>query len=472
MVKKYLSKKSANQLKKINIRGQRKKRVYENKRIKYKKLKNNNLGNETENRAKNEETNNIFVEAQSAIKINCCVCNKNISDQIKIILESSNQKTKIYQKGLSFNVLCLRCFILKTKYNTKESTYYVGNEITLNNYKYEHYRILNKMNQNLFTSDWTLGDEIKLLGAIQRLGLENWEEISKILGKGKFECEAHYYTFYYKSKDDYYPSEKIININNNSKNLLNSNKKEENKYLSKIQDNIGYIPFTENNKPNRSISKNIIKKDEQDKNKPVNQNIYDNLGYWVNRKEYDVEFKNEAEIQLSEIEFKDTDTPEQININNKSLKNYNNILDEREDRKKFVEQKNLFDVRKQINFDKKLSNQDREIYQHIKYSLKYLTKEQFFFVFESNVLEKNLKARLNQLLFYKRLGCTTYDDIQKYINDIKKENLKKKEENQKDDDKRKLRTSTIISTNKLSEIYKKEKQKKKGKVIKNKLKMK
>ena len=126
MVKKYLSKKSANQLKKINIRGQRKKRVYENKRIKYKKLKNNNLGNEPENTAKNEETNNIFVEAQSAIKINCCVCNKNISDQIKIILESSNQKTKIYQKGLSFNVLCLRCFILKTKYNTKESAYYVG----------------------------------------------------------------------------------------------------------------------------------------------------------------------------------------------------------------------------------------------------------------------------------------------------------------------------------------------------------
>ena len=145
-----------------------------------------------------------------------------------------------------------------------------------------------------------------------------------------------------------------------------------------------------------------------------------------------------------------------------SLKNYNNVLDEREERKKLVEEKNLFDVRKQINYDKKLSNQDREIYQSIKYNLKYLTREQFLFLFESNILEKNLKARLNQLLFYQKLGCNTYDDIQKYINEIKKENIKKKEEkNEKEDEKMKLRTSTIISTNKLSEIYKKNKKQKK-----------
>ena len=153
---------------------------------------------------------------------------------------------------------------------------------------------------------------------------------------------------------------------------------------------------------------------------------------------------------------------EQIKNNFKCLQNYNNVLDEREERKKLVEEKNLFDVRKQINYDKKLSNQDREIYQSIKYNLKYLTREQFLFLFESNILEKNLKARLNQLLFYQKLGCNTYDDIQKYINEIKKENIKKKEEkNEKEDEKMKLRTSTIISTNKLSEIYKKNKKQKK-----------
>ena len=468
MVKKYIPKKSTKKIKKLKFVKNKPQKVEKAKRVKFKKIQQNNLYQKIPKISdKNEEINNIFLEAQSAIKILCCVCNKNITNQIKVILESTNPKNKIYQKGLNFNALCLKCFLLKTKYNSKENIYYVGNEITLYNFKFSSYSILNKMSENIFTNDWTLGDEIKLLGAIEKLGLENWEEISKILGKGKFECESHYYTFYYKSKDDYLPSEKIININNlnknnnNSKNLLKINKKEENKYLLKIQENIGYIPFSDNNKPNRSISKNI-KKDDQDLNKPINQNIYDNLGYWVKRKDYDVEFKNEAEIELSELEFKDEDSMEQIKNNFKCLKNYNNVLDEREERKKLVEEKNLFDVRKQINYDKKLSNQDREIYQSIKYNLKYLTREQFLFLFESNILEKNLKARLNQLLFYQKLGCNTYDDIQKYINEIKKENIKKKEEkNEKEDEKMKLRTSTIISTNKLSEIYKKNKKQKK-----------
>ena len=464
MVKKYIPKRTAKNLKKLKFVKVKLKKVVQNKGLKFKKLLKNNLTKkESTNNPKSEEINNIFLEAQSAIKINCCVCNKNISNQIKVILEPSSYKNKIYQKGLSFNALCVHCFIFKTKYNSKEMSYYIGNEMTLYNYKYTHYRILNKMNDKLYTNNWTFGEEIKLLGAIEKLGLENWEEISKILGKGKFECESHYYTFYYKSKDDYLPSNKIININNNSKNILKLNEKSDNEYLLKIQDNIGYIPFSENNKPNRSISKNI-KKDDQDKNNPINQNIYDNLGFWAKRNDYDVEFKNEAEIQLSELEFKDDDTPEQISINYKNLKNYNNVLDEREERKKIVEEKNLYDVRKQIHFDKKLSNQDREIYQNIKYNLKYLTRDQFLYLFESNVLEKNIKARLNQLLYYKNMGCHTYDDIQKFINEIKKVNIKKKEEkNNKEDDKMKLRASTIISTNKLSEIYKKEKKKKKDK---------
>ena len=458
MVKKYISQKPNKKIKKLNNVKHKVKKGIRAKRIKTKKLSKNNLiEKEPKNNPKSEETTNVFLNAQAAIKLHCCACNKNITNQIKIILEPSDLKNKIHQKGLNFNALCVRCFVLKTKLNPKEMTYYVLNEITLNTFKFTEYRILNKMTDNLFTVDWTLGDEIKLLGAIEKLGLNNWEEISKILGKGKFECESHYYTFYYKSKDDYLP----ININNKSNNILKENKKEEKKYILKIEENIGYIPFSENNKPNRSLSKNI-KKDDIDKNKPLNQNIYDSLGYWEKRKDFDVEFKNEAEIQLSEIEFKDGDSPEDIEYNFKSLKNYNNILDEREERKTFILEKNLFDVRKQINFDKKLSKEDREIFQNIKFEHKYLTKEQFLYLFESNVLEKNIKARLNQLLFYQKLGCKTYDDIQKYINETKRENSKKKEEmNKKEDDKMKLRNSTIISTNKLAEISKKGKSKKK-----------
>jgi hypothetical protein len=147
---------------------------------------------------------------------------------------------------------------------------------------------------------------------------------------------------------------------------------------------------------------------------------------------------------MSEIEFKDSDDPRTINMYYKILQNYNNILEEREERKKLICDKNLFDVKKQMNFDKKLSNEDREIYTNSKNNIKYLTKEQFYYVYESNVLEKNLKEILNQLILYRNLGCKTFEDIQKYIYELKKENNKNKNEgNDLADEKMKLRDSTI-----------------------------
>ena len=467
MVKEFNSKKGFKKLKTI-----KKVKLYPKKkyRKKTKKIKLSQKKNLTTNISINDEMQKNFFDAQSSIKINCYVCNKSLVNQIKIILDPSYSKNKNFQKGLNFNALCVKCFVFKTKFNPKDMTNYVINEMTLNTYKFTNYKILNKFSENLFTKDWTLGQEIKLLGAIERLGLNNWEEISKILGKGKFECESHYYTFYYKSNNDFLPDDKLIILNTNnkcSKNISLSNKKQETLYTDKIKQNIGYIPFSENNKSNRSLSKNNIKKDENDKSKPVNQNMYDILGYWEKRKDYDVEYKNEAEIQMSEIEFNENDNKDKLDINYTSLRNYNNVLDEREDRKNFVIEKNLFDVRKQINFFKKLSKHDKEIYEAIKYNMKYLTKEQFLFILESNILEKNIKTRLNQLLYYKNLGCNTYDDIQKYINEIKKENIKNKEENEiKGDDKMRLRNSTINLTNKLSEIQKNNKNKKRKNINK------
>ena len=468
MVKVFKSKKNSKKLKTLkNITLSPMRNI--KKKLKRFKLssKNNFKKISTLEPKQKEEAIKIFFNAQSTIKLNCFACNKSIINQIKIILDPNYSKDKNFQKGLNFNALCINCFILKTKYNPKEKVNYIINEMTLNAYKFTNYKILNKLSESLFTNDWTLGEEIKLLGAIERLGLNNWEEISKILGKGKFECESHYYTFYYKSKNDFLPDDKYLKLTNkkniSKKNVLHMNKTKENNFMNIINQNIGYIPFVENSKPNRSLSKNNnIKKDEQDKNKTYNQNIYDILGYWEKRKDYDIEFKNEAEIQMSEIEFRENDNEDNVYINYKNLKNYNNILDEREERKNLIIEKNLFDVRKQINFSKRLSKQDKEIFQLMKFNMKYLTKEQFLFIFESNVLEKNIKARLNQLLFYKNLGCTTYEDIQKYINDIKKENKKNKEENEiNHDDKMRLRNSTIISTNKLSENQKNNEKKKK-----------
>ena len=99
-------------------------------------------------------------------------------------------------------------------------------------------------------------------------------------------------------------------------------------------------------------------------------------------------------------------------------------MDKREERKDFVLDKNLYDVKKQLMNEKKLSKEDREIYQSMKQSLKYLKNEEFKQYFEGIILEKNIKSRLNQLLYYYKMGYKTYGQIYKYIYDLKRKNNK------------------------------------------------
>ena len=51
---------------------------------------------------------------------------------------------------------------------------------------------------------------------------------------------------------------------------------------------------------------------------------------------------------------------------------------------------------------------------------------------------------MNQLILYRNLGCKTFEDIQKYIYELKKENNKNKTEgNDLADEKMKIRDSSI-----------------------------
>ena len=372
-----------------------------------------------------------FFDAQSSIKLQCCFCSKSLNNSIKVILEPFPKNTKenfnfIKKSFLPFEVSCLKCFIIKAKINNLkkiESQNYFYNDTP---HQYTDYHIIYKMTEPIFTDDWTFGDEIKLLGALSHLGIGNWEDISNVLGKGKFECKAHYHAFYYKKQNDYFPN--INNSNLNDKNKINERKKNkslENKLMQNIAKKVGYIPFNndDNNQVNRSINISRNNSKSEHINNNINQNAYNTLGYWPKRQEFDVEYKNDAEIELMEVDFKekeDSKENEKLNeIYNKILNDYNNILKKRDERKNFVLENNLYDVKKQFMNEKKLEKEDREIYQSMKQNLKYLTKEQFKDYFEGIILEKNIKTRLNQLLYYTKMGYKTYGQIYKYIYELK-----------------------------------------------------
>ena len=253
-----------------------------------------------------------------------------------------------------------------------------------------YYYIIDNLDFPFFTEDWSLQDDLKLLTNIEKLGLDNWEDIAKQMGnKGKVECESHYYTFYYKNKNDKLPNRNDVIIKKVAHNeeyyyeyddkqgKLNKNKE----FILKEQiiQNQGKIPEltssintsssgsnsntnnsgNNNHIPNRSRS--LVKNQNKKKNE---QNVMmtsasEILGYWPKREEFDIEYLNDAELELSELEFNDDDTKEQFYAKMKILEIYNKQLDERAKRKRFVIERNLFDIKKQIAFERKLSKEDR-----------------------------------------------------------------------------------------------------------------
>lgn len=406
---------------------------------------------------------NYSLDVNGLMKVPCSQCQVDITKNPKIVIPNNNtsgssssgnsQHNDITNKeggnnsssnnsnrksnplhNPYFSIICLNCLVNTFKQKKK------------NDFASMYYYIIDNLDFPFFTEDWSLQDDLKLLTNIEKLGLDNWEDIAKQMGnKGKVECESHYYTFYYKNKNDKLPNRNDVIIKKVAHNeeyyyeyddkqgKLNKNKE----FILKEQiiQNQGKIPEltssintsssgsnsntnnsgNNNHIPNRSRS--LVKNQNKKKNE---QNVMmtsasEILGYWPKREEFDIEYLNDAELELSELEFNDDDTKEQFYAKMKILEIYNKQLDERAKRKRFVIERNLFDIKKQIAFERKLSKEDRDIYNCLKPFARFINQEQFTELFEGFILEKNLKQRLNQLRYYQELGCKNYEDIQKVI---------------------------------------------------------
>lgn len=151
------------------------------------------------------------------------------------------------------------------------------------------------------------------------------------------QCEAHYYTFYL-NKNITLPSEGDIILN--KKNQIENSKEQKNqeKYsikLNEIKQKQGIIQESNNKEGRLNSSRSIIKnRNRKDQNVNVSTTANEIIGYWPKRDDFDVEYLNDAELEIAEIEFTEENTPNEIELMENMLRVYNNELLEREKRKK------------------------------------------------------------------------------------------------------------------------------------------
>ena len=371
-------------------------------------MSNNDYLNRKRNRTFKEdlELENILNITDKLI-ITCDNCKKNITSYPKITLSLQEYK----------NVYCLSCWL----------DYYISiNKQT--KFKNVSYIILNKMNSNLFTSNWTLNEEFLLLNSIEKNGFDNWEDISdSILTKTKEECEAHYNSFYYRSKNCFIPLDDDIIIENKENEKFNNELEKEKIKMIKLKS--GKIPEITNLKNTKLIEKGLEHREKKSKNEKLNF-PYNLEGYWHKRKEFEIEYENDIEKEIADIEFFEDDSKEELKIKEEVLSMYNKILDERERRKDFVIERKIIDIKQQNNIENRLNKDEREIYNCLKPFMRFLSENEFQELFDNLLIEKKLKQRINELIGYQNQGLKTYDDIEKKIeNNMKMHKKYHKKEN-------------------------------------------
>ena len=354
-----------------------------------------------------QELDNILKITDKLVII-CTHCKKTITSFPKILL--SNEQFK--------NVYCLNCWF---------EYYLETNQQGI--YKNEEYVIFNKMNINLFNLNWTLNEEFLLLNSIEKNGFDNWEDISDlILTKTKEECEAHYNSFYYRAKNCYIPLDDDLIYLNKDKEKFNEELEKEKIKIIKL--NSGKIPEISNLKNSKINEKGIEHREKKIKNEKLNF-PYNLEGYWHKRKEFEIEYENDIEKEIADIEFFEDDTKEELKIKEEILTMYNNILNERERRKNFVIERKIIDIKQQNNFENRLNKEEREIYNCLKPFMRFLSENEFQELFDNLIIEKKLKERINELKGYQNQGLKTYEEVEKKIENTMKLHKKyhKKESN-------------------------------------------
>ena len=121
------------------------------------------------------------------------------------------------------------------------------------------------------------------------------------------------------------------------------------------------------------------------------------MGCRPKRHEFETEFLNDTEIEISHLEFDDKDKEDDLNIKYDVLRDYNLRIKEREERKNFVFEKGLLDLRRENRIESKLNRDQYELLLFLKTFARFYENSDFFDLFEGICLEQELKMVIKNL---------------------------------------------------------------------------
>lgn len=377
------------------------------------------------------------------------------------------------------NDLCIECLVRGDENPSSTTTI-----PSISHTVHHKYRIMDQSQYlPLFDPEWTALEELKLVEGMEKHGLENWEEISTYIGtKTLRQCAEHYRTVYLSSSSTVQaplpvPLPSLTHTTTVSSSSVAA--VSDTAHTSKPSSNDITMEDTNNNDPQASSSSSLNpssggisssstnaaassatgtrinrkKKDLSDyttgtssavsssSNAAVtnrNSNTRsghvsatpgyssahvprtDVAGYMPLRGDFDVEYDNDAELVLADMDFAEGEHATETELKLKILEIYNAKLDERERRKAFIIERGLLDYKRLLSMERRRPKDEREIYDALRPFARFMTPQEHEDLVRGIIMEQRLRKRIAQLQEYRKNGIRSLAEAQEYENQKRK----------------------------------------------------
>jgi hypothetical protein len=137
-------------------------------------------------------------------------------------------------------------------------------------------------------------------------------------------------------------------------------------------------------------------------------------GFMPRRGDFDVEWENDAETALADMEFLRGDTAADKQLKVQVLEIYVQKLDAREKRKAFVLSRHLYDYRQYVQDEQRLPADERDLLHRMRLFERFHTPDEHRKFIADILHAKRLRKEIAKLQMYRRIGIRSLAEAEKY----------------------------------------------------------
>ncbi len=138
------------------------------------------------------------------------------------------------------------------------------------------------------------------------------------------------------------------------------------------------------------------------------------VGFMPRRGDFDIEYENEAENTLADMEFLEADTEQEKKLKLQVLQIYYQKQSEREKRKQFILSRNLYDYRKYVKNEQDLPQDERDLRHRMRLFERFHTPQEHKLFIDDIIKAKRLRKEIAKLQMYRRIGIRSLAEAEKY----------------------------------------------------------